>query len=199
MKTALAEVSADIVALAEKCQYEQVHTWRVTYLALRLFDELKEELHLPNDVRRYLACGAMLHDIGWIRSGKGHHKTAYEIILENRPPSLTAEEAEIVALIARYHRKSPPSTDHAEFARLSVLDREIVRKLAALLRIADGLDRGHRSNVLDLWVELSPLSVTIWLKAERPPDVEIWGAKRKLELLAELLSRDVHFSVRPAI
>lgn len=185
-----AEISPDVIRLAEKCNYEFEHTWQVTRLAARLFDELKPLHTLKKKHRTYLLYGALLHDIGWCRGGQGHHKSAFEIITSDPPSSLKEDEVPIVALIARYHRKAHPQTKHNAYARLSVFDRDVVAKLASLLRIADGLDRSHQSLVSDLFCSFDKESVTIELCfTGSPPAVEIWGAERKAALFEEVFHR----------
>jgi len=97
-------------------------------------------------------------------------------------------------VISRYHRKAPPSKKHPEFAQLTQEERARVRRIAAILRLADGLDRGHVSAVESLrlrllpgrlLVDVTPRLVTTDLK------LELWGAKRKADLLEELLDREV--------
>lgn len=189
MKAAALDVSPDILRLAEECGYEQGHTLQVTRLALRIYDQLQPLHLLPGGARRLLLCAAMLHDIGWCEGQKRHHKTAYQIITSRRPESLSPDEAGIVGLVARYHRKALPSLDHAPFATLSTMDREMVEKLSAILRVADGLDRGHRNAVRDVRVEVTNKAIRLFLATDGNADVEIWGAQRKADLFVKAYGR----------
>ena len=97
--------------------------------------------------RRLLLAAAVLHDIGDFVSLKGHHKHSLYLISRSELSGFSPREMFLVANIARYHRKSAPSLGHPEFALLSSADRERVRRLAAILRIADALDEEHREKI----------------------------------------------------
>jgi exopolyphosphatase/guanosine-5'-triphosphate,3'-diphosphate pyrophosphatase len=107
---------------------------------------------------------------------------------------MSPRERLLVGVISRYHRKAPPSKRHPEFTALTPEERRQVRRLAALLRVADGLDRGHvaavekvrlRLTATRLLIEAVPRLATTDLK------LEIWGASRKADLLEKLLGVDV--------
>ncbi len=191
------EAPPGVLRLAGECDFERGHTLQVTRLALRLFDQLAPLHRLPPSARRLLLCAALLHDIGWCRGAKGHHKSAYDIITERPPEELTAEEAQMVALIARYHRKKGPSLDHGPFARLSPPERETVRALSAILRVADGLDRGHRDAVRSLSALLEPGKVTLLLDAPGGAEMEIWGALRKADLFQRVFGAALDIRTAP--
>ena len=184
-----------VLRLAEKCGYEEEHSHQVTVLALRLFDEL-ESLHgLGAEERFWLQCGALLHDIGWIEGQQGrHHKTALRIILNT--PLLPFDERErlIVGSVARYHRKALPSERHDHFAALDAEDQDVVRVLAAILRVADGLDRTHQSLVEDLWCEVLPELIIVHCAVCYPAEVERQTAWEKGELLSQLFERRLFIS-----
>lgn len=126
------------------------HTNQVTFLSLRIFDGLKKLHHLGDNERLLLECGALLHDIGWAQGWKGHHKSSLQMIQDNQLLPLTSKEKLLIGSIARYHRKSLPSLEHDHYAALEPDEREVVSKLAAILRIADGLDRTHTNAVVDV-------------------------------------------------
>ena len=107
---------------------------------------------------------------------------------------LSARDRGIVALVSRYHRKSGPTRKHEEFDTLAAEDQLLVRRLSALLRVADGLDRGHTAIVEKVQVELSEDRCTIQA-APRFMDadisLEVWGADRKKDVLEKELDREV--------
>jgi exopolyphosphatase/pppGpp-phosphohydrolase len=142
-----------VLRLAEKCDYDRVHSHRVARLALRLFDELKSIHGLRAHARFWLKCGAVLHDIGK-GSGKSHHKTALKIVLSTRELPFGTATRRIIGLIARYHRKAMPSRQHRHFAALKRWQRKVVRQLAAILRIADALDSRHHGLVKTVHCEI---------------------------------------------
>lgn len=180
-----------VLSLAKACGFEQAHAFQVARLALDVFDQAAGIHGLGRPARRLLLAAALLHDVGLCRGVKGHHKTSREIILSQRPESLSPEEGDVVALVCRYHRKAHPSADHEPFARLSAEERDLVRKLAALLRIADGLDRPHSSAVEGLTVTGTARQTTVALSAAGPVPGEIFGAERKSGLFEEVFGRVV--------
>jgi len=109
-----------------------------------LFDDLKEEHHLGGHERLLLRCAAILHDIGTYVHTRAHHKHSMYLIRNSDLFGLTRHDMLLVGTVSRYHRKALPSQSHPEFASLSLEDRMIVSKLAAILRVADSLDRTHR-------------------------------------------------------
>lgn len=190
------EVPRSVVALAERCNYEEEHTWQVTRIAAALFDELSELHGMGERERRILISGAALHDIGWCKGGKGHHKSSYKIASESLLDGISASELEMAAQVGRYHRKAPPSIEHAPFARLSTADQKTVTMLSAILRVADGLDRGHRSVVKALSCEISADKVTVHLECYDNAELEVWGATRKADLFEQIFQRRLVLTVQ---
>ena len=97
-------------------------------------------------------------------------------------------------MVSRYHRKQSPTLKHKEFARLSEEDRGVVRRMAGVLRVADGLDRGHAAVVDQLTTRLTKDQLSIRVAPKKlgaDLSLEIWGASRKADLLAKLLDRSV--------
>lgn len=180
--------------LAQTCQTELDHTHQVTRLALQLFDELGE-LHQGGDQERFwLECAARLHDIGWIEGVKGHHKTSLRIILESPLLPLDNKERLIIGSIARYHRKALPSLKHPHYASLDPAERKVVCRLAALLRIADGLDASHLNLVKDVTCSILPDEVLIRCKAVQLPHAEQDSTLKKADLFRKVYHRKVLLS-----
>jgi exopolyphosphatase/guanosine-5'-triphosphate,3'-diphosphate pyrophosphatase len=132
-----------ILEVGEAHSFETRHALQVTKLALRLFDELQPLHGMGNTEKIWLRAAAMLHDVGKAQDPKSHHKLAQEIIIHSAQLPFRAEERTIIGLVARYHRGSLPQDNHKYFEDLDVDGRRYVRKLASLLRLADGLDKGH--------------------------------------------------------
>ncbi|MEI8134054.1 MAG: Ppx/GppA phosphatase family protein [bacterium] len=184
--------------LAEMCNYEQVHCDHISDLALSIFDQTKKLHCLGDEERKYLHYAAILHDIGYHISHTEHHLHSYYIISHADLLGFTNEEVLIIANIARYHRKSHPKLKHEGFAALHTDEhRDLVRKLASILRIAEGFDRGNIGIVRSVKTTLSRNSVEFKLKrkhnAPRDLELEIWGAERKKMLFEEVYGREVHF------
>jgi exopolyphosphatase/guanosine-5'-triphosphate,3'-diphosphate pyrophosphatase len=150
---------------AERCQCDIRHVEQVRRLALLLFDRLAEPLGADPAERNLLEAAALLHDVGQLISYRNRHLHSHNLIMHAERLGLSARERPLVALVARYHRKESPSRKHPDYARLSRADRRIVKRLAAMLRIADGLDRGYTSVVDRLRFYLSRNRLRIGLIA----------------------------------
>jgi exopolyphosphatase/guanosine-5'-triphosphate,3'-diphosphate pyrophosphatase len=174
------------IALAERYDYEVGHSHQDARLALCIFD-LTTSLHgLDDEYRDLLHYAAILHDIGYWYDYENHHKHAFRMIMEADLPALTPREKLIVANVARYHRSARPKLKHKGFAALDPDDREIVTRLAAILRFADGLDRSHTNAVedLDCWIHGDAVVFTVY-----PPegnDLERWAGGKKSRFFAEV-------------
>ncbi|HEX6107276.1 MAG TPA: Ppx/GppA phosphatase family protein [Gemmatimonadales bacterium] len=179
---------------AERCQSDRRHVEQVRHLALLLFDQLGRELGCAPGERTLLEAAGLLHDVGQLVSYRKHHKHSFQLIMHAERLGLSARDRLLVALISRYHRRTPPRRKHPEFAALPPADQQIVRRLSGLLRVADGLDRGHTAPVDSLTTRLAQDALTIDLVPRVPGTdlgLECWGGLRKANLLSKLLSRDV--------
>jgi exopolyphosphatase/guanosine-5'-triphosphate,3'-diphosphate pyrophosphatase len=185
---------------ADRCRSDRRHGEQTARLARRLFDALGKRLGCDPQDWELLEAASVLHDVGQLVSYRSHHKHSYHLIAHAESLPFTPRERLLVALISRYHRKRGPSKNHPEYARLEPEDRARVRRLAALLRVACGLDRGHVSAVETmrlrmmperLLIDVVPRLVTTDLK------LELWGAQRKANLLRKLLGRDVVIRAAP--
>ena len=175
--------------VGEKYRYDAPHAYQVSQLAVNLFYQLHELHRLPEKYAAILHAAAMLHDIGLFIAYPKHHKHSYYLIKSSGPVSLSKSDWDLVANIARYHRKAYPSPKHLSFNQLSPNHQEVVRMLSALLRIADGLDRRHESRVKEITCAL-PRSKRLSIKISGPSDlkVEIEGAMEKAELMNEVFN-----------
>ncbi len=178
-----------ILELVEKYDWHEVHSRHVAMLALRLFDEFKDDLHLSGNDRELLEYAALTHDIGYHISHKQHHKHALYMIRNSRLRGFKEWEIEVIANVARYHRKSIPKSSHEFYQMLSPEHQKKVRILSGFLRVADGLDRSHYQNVRDIRVKKGKKKCTVYLTSETDPHLEVWGAERKCELFEEATGR----------
>lgn len=175
-----------VIALAERYDYEVDHAHHDAHLALRIFD-LTADLHgLDDEYRDLLHYAAILHDIGYWYDYEDHHKYAFRMIMEAHLPAFTDREKLIVANVARYHRSARPKIKHRGFAALDSDDRESVTRLAAMLRFADGLDRGHNSAVRDLDCQVYGDTVIFTLYPPEGNDLERWAGRKKSRFWAEV-------------
>lgn len=178
---------------ARKCHSNEAHCEHVATLATQLFDALEEPYGLPRDGREILQAAAILHDIGYLIGHAKHHKHAYHLIVHGDLPAYSAREVELIANIARYHRRAYPKKKHENFARLSKPDRQLVRYLSGILRIADGLDRTQTQTVTKLECQIKKKRIRIFAMAEVPPQVELWDANRKAGLFEMVFDHSVEF------
>ena len=188
------ETFAACLALGRRLGFEEEHCRQDARLAVRLFDELSGLHGLDDEHRDLLYCAGLLHDIGYVEGYWGHHKTAYRLIMQADLPGLTDREKQIVANVARYHRGATPKLKHAGFAALDPDDQEVVTVLGAILRLADGLDRGHTDAVhdLDVWLDGDRLVVLVDCPFDCGP--EIWAGEKKGRFLGKVL--DLRVEVR---
>lgn len=168
------------------------HVLHVTRLALELFDGLVILHGLGPRPRLLLAAAGHLHDIGHkvIETEEGHHKESARLIRAHPWKGFTPLEVELIAQIARYHRKAMPDFRHEEFRALPDRDRETVLVLSSLLRLADGLDRSHRAMILGLAVEVRGTQVLLHLQSAGPAPRELAGAREKADLARIVFRRD---------
>ena len=171
-----------VLDLARRCDWHRKHSEQVAHLTMRLFDETKSLHKLGTIERELIEYAALLHDIGWHIDGKGHHKHSMYLILNGKLKNFAEEEVQIMAAIARYHRKSLPKRKHAFYQALPLRSRRVVDVGASLLRIGDGLDRSHASVVKDLRCRTNSEGVKCILSTRADAELEIWGARRKGEL-----------------
>ncbi len=180
---------------ARSVSYNEGHSSQVTSLAMRLFDELKDLHGLGDEERFWLQCAGILHDIGWIEGQKGHHKTSLRIILAEPHLPFDERERNIVGSIARYHRKQLPNKGHSHFAALQRDERQKVKALSAILRVADGLDFTQQSLVKDITSEVSPDQVAINCAVSGEAETEKERAMKKGDLFEKVFNRDLTISL----
>ncbi len=180
------EIRAAALGLGERYRVDRDHATLVTDMALLLFDQLQDLHGLPTDARTLLEAAGLLHDVGIFISASKHHKHSWYIISESELVGLSARQRELVANIARYHRKRHPTVKHPPFAALTGREREIVAKLAAILRVADVLDREHGQHVELVRADHRDRRLVLEVMTDRNLRLERWAAPKKFELFEEL-------------
>lgn len=185
---------------AERCHADRRHAEHVRLLALNLFDLLADKLDATTEERGLLEAAALLHDVGQLVSYRKHHKHSYQLIMHGDRLPFSPRERQLVALISRYHRRRGPRKKQAGFAALPKPDQALVRRLAGMLRIAEGLDRGHTAIVEKVSLELCPTRLTVRAVpryAGADLSLECWGAQEQADVLAKVVAREV--VVEPAV
>ena len=187
-----------VMALARSYHEDLIHAEHATDLALELFDEIEAAHGLTIADSELLEAAGLLHNIGRFVANSSHHKHSYYLIRHSeRLAGFSENELELIALVARYHRKSRPVSSHAEYMALSKPDRRRVRVLAGLLRVGIALDRTYRRAVERVHAQVSNGAVVIDVETAEGADVdiELFTARRSSALLAEALERTVEFNV----
>jgi exopolyphosphatase / guanosine-5'-triphosphate,3'-diphosphate pyrophosphatase len=183
------------LALARHCRADLKHASRVAYLSLQLFDELRPLHALGGEHRRLLAAAALLHDIGYFVSHSGHHKHSAYLIQNSELTGFTSPEIAVIANVAYYHRGGLPKTKHEYYSDLRVQDRDVARKLAALLRVADALDRDHKGSVRELSCEIGPGEVRIVALCAREAETMRFRLEERADLFVEVFGREVELAL----
>ncbi|HKB80465.1 MAG TPA: Ppx/GppA phosphatase family protein [Thermoanaerobaculia bacterium] len=183
---------ASALALADRSACDRRHAQHVARLARRIFDQTRDLHRLPDDAAELLEYAALLHESGMQVSDRGYHRHTYYLIRHAALRGFTEEQLVLVANVARYHRKSAPAEEHANLSELTRAQRREVEKLAAILRIAEGLDRSHRQSVRDVAVR-SNGAVRFIVRARADAGVEIASAARRAKYFASLFDRKVRF------
>lgn len=184
-----------VIELARRCYWDETRSVHIANLALQLFDELQSLHNLTNNERELLEYAALLHNIGYFISPSGHHKHSQYIILNGELRGFSYEEVQIIAHIARYHRKSPPKPEHTTFQALSTKQKQVVKYGAAMLRVANALDRTHRQNVRGLKAKISSKKIELQLTIMSDAEIEIWAVSRVKEMFEEVFERTLSISV----
>ena len=183
--------------LADRCDDRPEHSQHVAELAIQLFEQLEEPLNLQPEWRRYLEFASLLANVGVVVSHAKHHLHSYYLIRNSGLMGLTDREVEIIAQVARYHRKSVPKTEHTEFSALSSTDQRIVQHLAGILRIAIGLDRTYDARVKTISVKVSTSELLIAAKSRGKKNdisLNLYAANERKGLLADISKRKVKLS-----
>lgn len=176
---------------ARKCRSNERHCEQVATLALEMFDGLVRAYQLPPSARDVLQAAALLHDVGYLISHSKHHKHAYHLIMHGELPAFAPHEVELIANVARYHRRAFPRKAHPNLATMSKDERRLIRRLSGILRVADGLDRTHSSAVTQVKPRVLRDRVRLEILAKVAPTVELGDAERKSDLFQRAFARDL--------
>ncbi|MDZ4818287.1 MAG: Ppx/GppA phosphatase family protein [Planctomycetota bacterium] len=178
---------AALERFAMACSGEPAHGRHVAKLAGKIFTQLAEPFGLAVADQPYLEAAARLQDVGYLINYDQHHKHSYHLILNSNLSGFRPRELELIANVARYHRGAYPKQKHDNFRQLPPEDQQRVRQLASILRIAGGLDRSHSQQVTDVELQWQASDkavprLTLLAKAAENPEVDIWGARRRVEM-----------------
>ncbi|HYH07794.1 MAG TPA: Ppx/GppA phosphatase family protein [Thermoanaerobaculia bacterium] len=190
---------SSVMALVERSDVERAHAAHVARLALRIYDQTEKLHRFQNGERELLEYAALLHEVGMHVAYQDHQKHSYYLISHAGLRGFTTDQVAVVANVARYYRKATPSDEHENFAQLSDWQKDVVKKLTAILRIADALDRGRRRAVRDVGVERDDGKVRFELRLRGEAEVELTAAERRAHYFGRVFATDVVIEpTRPA-
>lgn len=196
MITQMSVRKRSIMQLGLACHFDEEHAHTVTRLALELFDSAQALgiYEFEKGERELLEYGATLHDIGKFLSYDNHQAHAYHIIKESSLPGFQPEEIEIIANLAYFHRKGTPKKKHPNLAGLEKSSLRSVRILAALLRIAEGLDRSHTGIISHVRFYIASTdTVVLEMHARKDCQLELWDLEKHKKFFTKILGYNLQY------
>jgi exopolyphosphatase / guanosine-5'-triphosphate,3'-diphosphate pyrophosphatase len=179
-------IGRSALAVARKYRVDRRHAESVADLAIRLFDLLQAEHGLASRARLLLRIAALLHEVGGFVSNRSHHKHSYYLIANAEVFGLTREEHLVVAHVARYHRRAAPQPSHLEYMALPRERRMLISKLAALLRVADALDRAHSGQIRTFRAERHGEELVIYVPGVADLTLERHALLQKSDMFTDI-------------
>jgi exopolyphosphatase/guanosine-5'-triphosphate,3'-diphosphate pyrophosphatase len=187
-----------VVELAERCNYWPEHAQQIARLATLLFDQTRAIHGLTDREREWLEYAALLHDVGVHISYERHHKHSYYLIKNGDLRGFEPEEVEIIGLIARYHRQGAPKRRHEQYGDFKKKRRKTIRTLAAILRLAESLDRSHSQPVSGLELHDRGDDGLLQLRTAGDAELELWAATRHAAEFERLIGKPLRVEVSAA-
>jgi exopolyphosphatase/guanosine-5'-triphosphate,3'-diphosphate pyrophosphatase len=185
------QVIRSALELGRKYNFDQPHAEQVAYLAGILFRAMQEEHQLPEKYEMILTTAALLHEIGRFISERSHHKHSMYLIQNSDLFGVGTKDLNMMALVARYHRKAEPRAGHSLYDRLPKDGRVAVCKMAAILRVADALDAGHAQRIRNLQIRIQPDTVLIRIRNVLDLSLEKIAMQRKRKLFETVYGKRV--------
>jgi exopolyphosphatase/guanosine-5'-triphosphate,3'-diphosphate pyrophosphatase len=173
--------------------FDERHAIGVNEIALVLFDQFQDLHHMGNTERLWLETAALLHDVGKPQNREMHHKLARDIITGFSSLPFGKKERKIIGLVARYHRGCSPSKEHKYFRELDIESRQYVRKLASILRVADGLVSG-KSKIRNISCDIGDFEIIAYLKCKT--NIPLGKAIKKADLFEHVFGKSLVFNIK---
>ncbi len=188
------EVMTSVRRTGEKYSYDEAHAETVSRLSLELFDMTRKLHRLDDGNKLLLEAAARLHDIGQFVNYAAHHKHSYYLIKASSLIGLQPGQVELIANIARYHRKAMPKATHENYRILQPREKVLVSKLSALLRVADAMDHDHSGKVQGMRVEYKRPHFLVKMVGQGDLLLERWALLKKCDLFEKVFK--VKFGVK---
>lgn len=185
------QIIASAYNLGKKYHFDEAHAEFVRITALKLYNAIKGELGLDDSARMLLEVASILHDVGMYIRGSDHHLHSQYIISHSDIFGINKENMTIVSNVARYHRGKGPQQGASDFYALPRLDRMAVLKLAAILRVADALDRGHSQRIQSFDTEFKGDTLILKLHGVQDTILEKIAMKEKADLFESIFGYKV--------
>jgi exopolyphosphatase/guanosine-5'-triphosphate,3'-diphosphate pyrophosphatase len=179
------------IELAERSNWEAEHAKQVAKLALHMFEQSRHLHKLGEREQEWLEYASLLHDVGNHISYERHHRHSYYLIKNGDLRGFEPEEIEVIALVARYHRRATPKRSHNGYGDLRPELRRTVRVLAAILRLAESLDRSRHAVVHALTIKDREADLRMQLEAHGDAELEVWAGRRQISVLEHELGKPI--------
>jgi exopolyphosphatase / guanosine-5'-triphosphate,3'-diphosphate pyrophosphatase len=190
---------ASVLEFSRSCHFDEQHSLQLARLALEIFQALAKRFGFTEKERRLLEAAALMHDVGYFINYSSHHKHSYHLIRHADLFGFTPRERELIANMARYHRKSLPKKKHDAYTRLAAADQLLVSRFGGIVRLCDGLDRRRNAVVQDLQFQLSDDTLRIGLLGREDLSVELFGARAKSDLFEAAFKLKLEVEVGEAV
>ena len=190
------QLSKAAISFGRRFMFDEAHGLHVAELSLSMFEQLQDLHGLGSEDRQLLMAASILHEIGVFVSLKRHHKHTLYILSNSELPGLSPYQMNVVANIARYHRKNIPRDHHPDFVRLSEDDQRRTTILASILRVSNALDRSHAQKIKGIEVKVKKKGIQILLDGEGDLLLEKWAVSRRKALISKVFGRPVTISVK---
>src|SRR6202166_1821509 len=184
-----------VIGLAERCNYRPEHAQQVARLSTALFDHTRGTHGLTDREREWLEYAALLHDIGVHISYERHHKHSYYLIRNGDLRGFEPDEIEAIGLIAQYHRRGVPKRRHESFGALRGKRRRVVRTLAAILRLAENLDRSHSQPITGIELHDRGDDMLLQIRTSGDAELELWAANRQAAPFERVIGKPLRVEV----
>jgi len=185
-----------VIELAERCRYWPEHAQQIARLAGLLFDQTRAIHGLTDREREWLEYAGLLHDIGVHISYENHHKHSHYLIRNGDLRGFEPHEVEIMALLARYHRRATPKRRHSGYGDLPRPQQKVVRTLSAMLRLAESLDRSHAQTVAAIELHDRGDDGLLQVRTSGDAELELWAAARHAAPFERLIGKPVRLEAR---